>query len=180
MLRFGLLFLIGTLGFSIAAKAEIDPPPGWRLPTKDDLNDELQIRKESPSGFTRAVADFNGDGIDDTAYLLKPTTHGGEGLWVHLSDGPNNFKWINLDKSKWDKKYSNVGFAMGIEVVPPGIHPYACFDDSKDECNFGHDKDRPKLKLSDPSLMYFKLESAASMFFWSRKHKRFLRVWLSD
>ncbi len=68
---------------------------------------------------------------------------------------------------------------MGIDILPPGVHPYGCFDKAKD-CNLGPEKQRPKLVLRDPSLMYFKMESAASLFFWSKKYKKFMRVWLSD
>jgi hypothetical protein len=68
---------------------------------------------------------------------------------------------------------------MGIEIVKPGVIPDACFDAAV-ECNFGDRSSRPKLKLRDPALTYFKLGSAASMYFWSNKHNRFLKVWLSD
>ncbi|MEI7614566.1 MAG: hypothetical protein WCK63_16830 [Betaproteobacteria bacterium] len=146
---------------------------------KRDIADDLHIRKSSLTNYLRAVADFNGDGIDDTAYLLKPTKYGGEGLWVRLSDG-QDFRWVKLAEHRWERKYSPIGLAMGIEVVSAGVYSYACFDDTKEECNFGPTSERQKLKLADPSLTYFKLESAASMFFWSRRYNKFLRVWLSD
>jgi hypothetical protein len=68
---------------------------------------------------------------------------------------------------------------MAVEVAPPGIHAYGCFDGAKD-CNFGPHEQRPKLKLRDPAIVYYKPESAGSMYFWSNKHNRFMRVWLSD
>ena len=154
-----------------------DLPPGWRMPTVKEITDP--VRKDSPVFFAKATADLNADGTPDEALLLKSTRFSGEGLWVRLSNADGQFAWVKLAEIDWGKEYPNVDLAMGIDILPPGVHPYGCFDDAKD-CNFGPHKDRPKLKLRDPSLMYFKLESAASLFFWSRKHKKFMRVWLSD
>jgi len=174
-------FLIACLALAVAPAvyADEDLPAGWRLPSRQDVAENLFIRKKSPSRYLTAVADFNGDGIADTAHLLKTTRYVGEGLWVRLSDGPT-FKWVKLLEHRWGQKHPPVGLAMGVDVIPPGVHSYACFDDTKGECNFGPESERPKLKLVDPSLAYFKLDSAASMFFWSRKYNKFLRVWLSD
>ena len=154
-----------------------DLPPGWRMPTDKEITD--QVRKDQPFAFAKATADFNGDGVPDEALLLKSARFSGEGLWIRLSKTEGKFAWLKLAEIKWGKEYPNVDLAMGIDVVPPGVHSYGCFDDAKD-CNFGPHKDRPKLKLRDPSLMYFKPESAASLFFWSRTHNKFMRVWLSD
>ena len=154
-----------------------DLPQGWRMPTDKEITDPA--RKKSPVAFAKATADFNGDGFPDEALLLKSTRFSGEGLWIRLSNGEGGFAWIKLAQIDWGKEYPNVDLAMGIHVLRPGTYPYGCFDDAKD-CNFGPHTDRPKLKLRDPSLMYFKLESAASLFFWSRKYQKFMRVWLSD
>jgi hypothetical protein len=154
-----------------------DLPQGWRIPTAREITDP--VRKDSPAAFAKATADFNGDGAPDEALLLKSTRFSGEALWVRLSKAQGDFEWVKLAEINWGKEYPNVDLAMGIDVLPPGIHPYGCFDGAN-ECNFGPHKDRPKLKLRDPSLMYFKLESAGSLFFWSRKHNKSMRVWLSD
>ena len=154
-----------------------DLPPGWRMPTVKEVTDP--VREKSPVFLAKATADFNGDGFPDEALLLKSTRFSGEGLWIRLSNADGKFSWLKLAEIKWGKEYPNVDLGMGIDVLAPGIYPYGCFDDAKD-CNFGHHKDRPKLKLRDPSLLYFKSESAASLFFWSKKHNKFMRVWLSD
>ena len=166
-----------SLFASIAAYAA-EPPDGWRLPTASELASEPQ-RAQSPTKYTRVVADFNGDGIDDEALLLKSTQFSGEGLWVRLSDLSTGLHWLKLSESRWGKKYPTVDLGMGIEVVQPGVVAYACFDTST-ECDWSDRQYRPKLKLRDPALMFFKFESAASIFFWSAKHQRFLRVWVSD
>jgi len=137
------------------------------------------LRDESANRYAKVIADFNGDGVDDQALLLKSTGFSGEGLWIKLSGGNGGFRWIKLNEIRWGKEFPNVDLGMGIDVVPPGVHAYACFDTVRD-CDWSDARFRPKLKLHDPALMYFKFESAASMYFWSKTKQRFLRVWLSD
>ena len=157
--------------------ASRDFPAGWRLPTTEEMADPL--RRKSPDSFAKATADFNGDGIPDQAFLLKSVASSGEGLWVRLSNAEADFSWLKLHEIKWDQTYPTVGLAMAVEALPPGDYPYICFEDGKD-CDVGPPGERQKLKLRDPSLMHFKLDSAASLFFWSRRHTKFMRVWLSD
>ncbi len=154
-----------------------DLPPGWRFPSAKEIAEPA--RKDNPSAYAKAVADFNGDGVDDEAILLKSVRFSGEALWVRLSGGNHQFTWVKLDEIDWGKQYPNVDLSMGIDVLPPGVYAYGCFDGAK-ECNFGPDESRPKLNLHNPSLAYYKMESAGSLFFWSKKHKRFMRVWISD
>ncbi|MGH8677807.1 MAG: hypothetical protein ACREUQ_05580 [Burkholderiales bacterium] len=141
------------------------------------MDDEARL--DSPTRYTQADGDFNGDGIVDQAYVLKSTRFSGEALWVWLSTPSGGHRWIQLDQIKWPKEYSSVGLAMGVERQEPGVVAYACFDSAKN-CDFGPAEGRPKLKLRDASLVYFKPESAASLYFWSNKHSLFIRVWLSD
>ena len=68
---------------------------------------------------------------------------------------------------------------MGIETKAPGELVYACFDTDK-SCGFDDYDRRPRLTLQCDAIVYFKLESAASAFYWSSKLKRFVRVWISD
>jgi hypothetical protein len=168
--------LLAAAIFAGASYAE-DIPAGWRTPRAREIADS--DRKDSSTRYVKAVGDFNGDGVPDEALLLKSTRFSGEALWVRVSNVEGKFDWIKLAEIKWGKDYPSVNVAMGIESVPPGVHPYGCFEDAKD-CNFGPHKDRPKLRLRDPSLMYFKFGSAASLYFWSSKYNKFVRVWLSD
>ena len=98
-------------------------------------------------------------------------------MW--LSNKSEGFKWVKLDQIDWGPSYPKVSLAMGVAVAAPGIHAYGCFCGAND-CNLGTHKDRPKLKLRDPAIEYFKIESAGSMYFWSRSQARFLCVVLSD
>ena len=44
-------------------------PKGWRFPTKSEIADDVS-RKDSPTGFTRATADLNGDGVEDELNVI--------------------------------------------------------------------------------------------------------------
>ena len=175
---FAAAIFIGSLAAPAIAQ-QFDLPAGWRYPSTKELSNE--IRNNSQVRYATAVADFNGDGIEDTALLLKSTTSNAEALWVRLSDKNAKFNWMKLHEIQWKSKSADMDLAMGIDVLPPGTHPYACFDEAK-QCNFGPLEGRFKLKLSDPSLVYFKLEGAASLFFWGKqqKHQKFWRVWLTE
>jgi hypothetical protein len=166
--------LLGSASFAAYAQ---ELPKGWRLPSPDELSDIA--RKDSPDRYAKAVGDFNSDGIVDEALLLKSTGFSGEALWVWLSNKSEGFKWVKLDQVDWGPSHPKVPLAMGVAVAAPGIHAYGCFCGAND-CNLGTDKDRPKLKLRDPAIEYFKIESAGSMYFWSRSEGRFLCVVLSD
>lgn len=160
-----------------ALSAQGDLPAGWRVPRAAELADPM--RQASQHRYAQAVADFNADGSDDAAFLLKNKKSGDEALWVRLSQGDGGYRWIELARISWDAKPAVADLSMAIEVKPPGVVAYGCFDGSQD-CNFGPESQRPKLKLSAPSLMYFRLGSAASLYFRSNSKQRFLRVWLSD
>jgi hypothetical protein len=84
-----------------------------------------------------------------------------------------------LDQIKWPKEYSDVPLAMGVDTQPPGELVYACYDTDK-VCNFDSYDRRPRMTLRYPSILYFKLESAGSLYYWSSSRKKFVRVWLSD
>lgn len=157
--------------------ADAPLPEDWRHPTAAELHDAE--RNESPDRYARVVADFNGDGRGDTALLLKRRTQSAEALWILLSEEQADYRWIKVIELPWGAGHPDVPLAMGIDKVDPGVIAYGCLDDAG-ECNFGPLSERPKLELKSPSLMYFKFGSAASLYFWSNKHRRFMRAWLSD
>ena len=163
--------LLMVFAHAVAA-AEI--PAGWRHLKNTELADPL--REKSRSLLSRASADFNGDGIDDHAVILRSRKSDKEALWVNVSRPAADARWIKLVEFVASPDADS---GMAIDATPPGTYPYGCFDNAK-ECDFGARESRPKLRLRDPSLVYFKLESASSLFFWSRSKQRFMRVWLSD
>lgn len=162
------------LASSANAGDKIDLPSGWRFPIEKELS--YESRKDSPTKYTRVIADFNGDGINDEAFLLKSTKFSGEGLFVRLSNKENVFRWIELDVIDWGKKYSNVDLSMGVDIAKPGEYKTAC-GKGYFECN----EDEPKvLKVRRPAIDYFRFESANSFFLWNEKTAIFERIWMSD
>lgn len=171
-----MLLCLCTISAVAASGRGADLPSGWRLPTDDELSDPL--RDDSRSRHAEVRADFNGDGVNDLGRMLKSRA-GGEALWVRLSQARQGAVWIKLDEIPRPSGRGRSNLIMAIDTVKPGLIAYACFDTAPD-CNFSADAQRPKLRLADASLLYFRPESAASLFFWSNKHRRFMRVWLSD
>src|SRR5688572_18391226 len=120
-----LLALIIIFG-SCSSIASGEFPTGWRYPTEDELNaDTINWRKDSSSKYTKAEADFNGDGDLDYAFLLKSTIHNGQGLLVKLSKKDGD-EWVVVDEIEWPKEYKNVSLDMGIDLEKPGVHPIYC------------------------------------------------------
>lgn len=152
-------------------------PQGWRTPNDAELNDDARLT--SSNRYTRAIGDFNGDGTTDSAVLLLREDGSEEGLWVNLSSGPNRRSWLVVESMPRPISARKYPLEMGIATVPPGRVKYMCHD-SDPECSYVDPKHRPTIRLRTPAISYFKLESAASMYYWSTRKKRFERVWLSD
>jgi hypothetical protein len=159
------------------ALAQPQFPEGWRAPFDSELRDEA--RNNSPSRYTRAEGDFNRDGITDRAYILKKSEGGAEGIWVQISAKHGGARWVRLDPEGPGSPAGPNQVAMAVETVPPRVVPYLCFDTAT-KCDVVPPEQRREIRLRDDSLLYFRPESAASLYFWSFKHKRFLRVWVSD
>lgn len=157
-----------------SASDKISLPEGWRFPTADELT--YVSRKDSPTKYSKAVADFNGDGINDEAFLLKSTEFSGEGLFVRLSDKQKGFRWVELDVINWGREYPKVDLSMGVDVAKPGNYKTAC-GKGYFECKKGEPQ---VLKLRRPAIDYFRFESDNSFFVWDEKKAKFKRIWMSD
>jgi hypothetical protein len=67
---------------------------------------------------------------------------------------------------------------MGLEVLAPGTYQYLCIEVGND-C-VGKTEPRSKITIETPSILYYRFESAVSLFYWDGNTNRFVRVWLSD
>jgi hypothetical protein len=157
------LFLI-----SITASAAQKIPEGWRIPLEDEFPDnQYMYRLKDPDRYLAASADFNGDGIVDTARFVLNDSTKEMGLLVFISK-ENTFETVFLDKRE--------SIGMGLSVVKPGKYKTAC-GKGYWKCKEGE----PELvELKHPAINYFQFEGASSFFIWDESAKSFKRVWISD
>lgn len=151
-----------------AAIAQADIPQGWRVPKAQEIAYEGDTwRNEKPNKFLEVQADFDGDGKIDDAKLLVSSDGEKYALFVFLGSG----KTVRLTQEK-----TVLLQVMGIDLLQPGAHKTAC-GKGYWECKKGEPE---TLRLRTPGLLYFKSESAASVYVWSSSTKGFHQVWLSD
>jgi len=145
-------------------------PPGWRSPTNEELQDSW--RNDCPNRCAWVAADFNGDHLVEGAFLAVHEKRKVFGLLAFVYSKPGREHWFVLDEIK-DPSFVTV---MGVQSYSPGIYRVMCFENEK---NCGPDG-RRALKLTLPSISYFKSESASSIYYWHESKKRFVRAWESD
>jgi hypothetical protein len=167
---FLLLFLLPIYCTALEAV----PPKGWRFPTDVEMADE-PLRNESPTKYAIVVADFNGDGKLDYAYLFKSTEYSGEGLLVQLSS-PQGYVWKVITQTDWGDKYPSVDLVMGIDLAKPGKYETACSEGAL-ACEA---KEQKSITLKRAGIWHFKFESGGAVWYWDLKMKKFLQVWISD
>lgn len=165
------LFLACCLAVAVAA-TPADPPSGWRYPTERDYRDDwAEFRKELPVPF-HARADFNGDGLEDEAWILLATRGQAWGLFVFVAQKSGRPMVLQLDEDRGQGRAQ----WMGIAAIPPGEYRTACGKGYFD-CEPGEPE---VLRLTRPALDYFRFESANSFFWWDPKTRSFKRTWMSD
>lgn len=148
---------------SISAYAE-EFPAGLRLPTKAELAKEPG-RKESPTKFATIIADFNGDGQPDYAFLLINASTRKNVLAIKLSNS-NAYEWKIVDKGNFNWGEPE----MAIELAKPGKYKTAC-GNGYWECA----KNEPEsITLKNPGLFYSPFDQGGGgMVFWNQKKMKF-------
>jgi hypothetical protein len=146
-------------------------PPGWRAAEKSDYSAEnLSVMNNRVPNHVKA--DFNGDGINDNAWILINETENKYGLFIFLSKKAGGYERANLAdyRKETEKLY------MGISLMKPGKYKTACGKGYRD-CG----PDAPKvIVLRNPGIDFFAFESGNSVFYWNPDKKEFMRIWLSD
>ena len=168
-----LVFVIAIILLtSTISSAEHKLPDGWREPLKNEItDDDFKARSKDPNQYLAAKADFNGDGITDTALMLVNDSINKMGLYVFVSK-QGKFEMVLLDQID-DKRWIDT---MGLSVVESGEYKTAC-----GKGYWGCEKGVPEvLVLKHPAINYFKFESANSFFVWDETSKSFKRIWMSD
>jgi hypothetical protein len=143
-------------------------PAGWRQPLPAEISTPADPWRDRDSeAFLRAEGDFDGDGRSDRAELLVSSDGRHFALFVLLGTG----RQLRLLREK-----ISVLPAFGVAKVVPSTFPTAC-GKGYWECKKGEPS---HLSLSRDAIMFFKRESAASVFVWSASRKAFRRIWVSD
>jgi hypothetical protein len=143
-------------------------PDGWRSPAKAELATPGDAWREDNSGHYQSfTGDFDGDGTVDKAELLVSTNGRRFGLFVFLGNG----RRLLLLREKIEFLPS-----FGISKVGPSTFPTAC-GKGYWACKKG---EPAEVTVAHDGILFFKSESAASVFLWSPAKKRFIQTWVSD
>ena len=151
--------------------AQPDIPSGWQTPIKSDysVEDQLWFKGHFPN---KANGDFNGDRIDDVAWLLVNGPRTKWSLFVAVSNAKNGHNVITLDEGDMVDGTLNIG----ISLTGPGTYQTACGKGYWD-CD---KKVSAKLHLTLPGIDLFQFESSNSIYYWDKRSNAFMQVWMSD
>jgi hypothetical protein len=143
-------------------------PAGWTKPPAElTLQD---FRRKDPNHFLVAAGDYNGDGIQDKAFLLVNQHSHKLGFFICLTTAIG-CDWYRLEVM--DIAFLDV---MGIATVKPGRYETAC-GKGYWECG----KDEPKkLATKRDAVEFFKDESASSVYVYNSRKQKFVSVATSD
>jgi hypothetical protein len=164
------LVLPAAISLLITSPVHAELPLGWRVPTAEELANDIDWRKEDPNRYLSVSGDFDGDKKQDSAQLLVNDARNSMALFVMLSS--NNYKPTLLDEMT-DKRMITV---MGVALAKPADYKTAC-----GKGYFKCEKNEPEsIRLKNPAIDYFKEGSANSFFVWEPRTRRFVRFWMSD
>jgi len=142
----------------------------WRVPAMADLGDDSEWRKENAELYLTARADFNGDGVEETARLLINDKENKVGLFVTLESDKKRPSLL-LESINDKKVMQN----MAIRVAPADRYKTACGKGYR-PCK----TDEPlEIQINYPAIDLFQYKSGSSFFIWNGKDN-FTRVRMSD
>ncbi len=145
---------------------------GWRLPKKAEITGNWQANASSGHPAHQAQADFNGDGIQDFAYIAFSNDGQKWALFANMSSTSGQFEIFKLDECRKDISPQD----MGVGVAKPGKYKTVC-GKGYWNCELG---EPAELVLGLPAIDYFRFESSNSFFWWDKRSRKFVRTWMSD
>ena len=150
-------------------------PYGYRLPTKADVFGDW----EQFNAPNHLVADFNGDGMQDEAYIL-PKKGSKLGYAVFVSIDKTNSSIQNGREFQMFKLTSRDDMkpqSFAIELAEPSnkIWATAC-GKGYWECEIG---EPAEVKIANPSIMFCYIESSCTMYMWDSDKKFFKEIHFS-
>ena len=161
---------------SSSASTAFAVPNGYRLPTETDNFGDWKTFN-APN---HVKADFNGDGIEDEAYLLpKKGSKLGYGVFVSLNKSKtavqrgHNFQMFKLTDSN---DMSPQSFSIDLAEPSDEIWKSAC-GKGYWKCEAGEPS---AFKINLPSIMFCYIESACTMYMWDSQKLTFKEITFSD
>ncbi len=118
---------------------------------------------------TSVEGDFDGDGIKDSAKLVRRKAEEQEYLYVWLSS--LNFKGIELDEIGPKEARNNMAISLGLRGTS-----------MQDACATGYielceETGAKEVNFKNDYLWYAQCEARASVFYWEPSTKAFKRIW---
>jgi hypothetical protein len=154
----------------LSASAQLQPPSGYRFPTEKDIIDDWKEWK-SP---IQVKADFNGDRIEDHAWILLKQKGPGWGVFVFLGRKREKPQILKLEENNGESPAQR----FGISLAPPSNTKW------KTACGKGYFKCKPgepkEIQITLPSIEFCLIESVCYLFMWDKKSGSFQKVQLSD
>ena len=165
-----------TTADSMQSALAFKAPNGYRLPVKADNFDDWKTFN-APN---HVKGDFNGDGIEDEAYILpKKGSKLGYGVFVSLNKSKtavqrgHNFQMFKLTDSN---DMSPQSFSIDLAEPSDEIWKSAC-GKGYWKCEAGEPS---AFKINLPSIMFCYIESACTMYMWDSQKLTFKEITFSD
>ena len=115
------LLLVPMLAVVVTAQTRLKAPPGYRFPIKTDYSGNwATFRARMPVPF-HVMADFNGDGHSDEAWLLPAVSGQAWALFVFLKTSTGPYQVVRLEGDSQGPIQR-----FGIARVEPGRYDTAC------------------------------------------------------
>lgn len=155
-------FLMLVFGDTNATKSDISIPSGWRIPSSNELS--FDWRMESPSKYARTSADFDGDGLLDSAQQVLSVKGNVMAIIVDLSSRDGDPMVLEQEDAALE--------VIGIGVLHDRDLNYLCRD-RDGECGVS-------IKVKSDTLMVFREGSSARLLVWDACKDQFDIYWSGD
>jgi hypothetical protein len=139
-------------------------PEQYRNPTKEELSSEW--RKADSEKYATIAADFNGDDLVDSAFLLVEDKNKKLVLLAALCNKNSSYKWMKLQTMDYSAlNYQGISL---VEHTTVSIYKSNTTEETKRSMT---------LKLN--SIKSFSSEGSSSIFTWDPSKKQFQQYWLT-
>ena len=151
----------------------------YRQPTSSDTFYEwADFKKANKTDAFEILEDFNSDGLEDEAWILPHISKKDNFAIVAFLKVKNSENNIDYRVFKLDELDGAIPQQFALDIAEPSkkIWETACGKGYR-ECQLG---EPAEIQITQPSIMFCKIESACSVFMWDEKKKVFNKISLSE